>query len=689
MVLVSDRSDLECDRHRSTVNLMFLCFKSLSANFFDHEIRSDSKSLEHFILGGNGKQYHHESVMKGVKIYKFATTPAVITMFSERGMMSGQLYQPEINHRQIQHSFLNHGRNTDTGFQRAMKLSHCNPMPSEHFSRNNFISMHWYGLQALTPDDYGPKNEDVLARNSLMSHSKLKLKSFTSSVDRESYINHRTATSLTGAVFKRALEFFNRTWVDENGNEVSDETNPTPADLCAFAELFTDAEIETKDGFVKFLGRFKMDALFVYQADRSHFENLRMFSDLLRSLVPMRPGVFDGQHRWFVLALFCSGYFFPKAIMPLQRQVGSDPIPDEFSACYDNWQCWTGDMMMAVGHPAEEDLLFDTKQLHKLLSRFGEDVTESQALSIAPNYAAVSNFVSKAIVNRWEKLSVCEMDYKNYWSYKPKSGEELKINSNLSQIYAQLDLAIKSNSQLAGYVRHNIEPKKSAVDSWTTIYKATKSSFTNFRNWVGKTHLSGNSRAGIPVKLGYYLNMLKAMCHDKDSVQLLDQFFREPSPEHKQIVRESELNVPNCTSVDYLWDYVLRPASAMKEHIKQRIIVEYKIIHTLSSKDDNAELEKKHVAYMQKLSEAPTEESMEEVIKRHPCIVFPTGKSTSIDLNKMKLKSSPLPAKLQFAFYASMIRQFLLAISTYGFDPDFQQELDREKRHKEKLRLYL
>ena len=610
-------------------------------------------------------------------------------MFSERGLDSGQLYQPELNHRQVQHTYLNHGRSTKTGFQRAMKICHCDPRGYELFSNNNLISIHWYSVRALPEDDSAATVSDAMAMTSLKSHSKLKLKSVSSLVDRESYIKDRMATHVTGFVFKRALEFFNYEWVDESGTVVPGETNPTPADLCAFAELFEGIHIERPEGFKAFLKEFNMDPVFRYKDEYGHFANVRMFSDLLRALVPMRPGIFDGQHRWMLLALFSHGHCDPRAVIPLERSASLDEIPEVFLTTYDKWQCWIPDMMMAVGHPSNPELSTDPMKLHKLLSEYGEDVTKAQGLSIDPNYTTVSNIVTEAFENRWDKLNMREMNFSNYWNQKQRTTSHSKISKNLKEAYALINLAVRANPLIGDLIRAGVESSKSHELAWNTIEKATQDAFVKYHRWVGKSNQNPNSRTGTPVKYACYLSLLKPMCHDLTLIQKVDQFFREPMPVHAQIVRTPELIMSACTTVEYLWDYVLRPLSATKSHIKERILVEYKIIHLLTTEDDNPAVEEQHSNYMQRVRERYGPSTLASIVKDHSGIVFPTNPNVNLDGKKMDLPCSPLTSKLEFAFYASMIRQFFETVLEYGFDPDFKTDLNADTRANEKLRLYL
>ena len=116
------------------------------------------------------------------------------------------------------------------------------------------------------------------------------------------------------------LAFFNMRWVDEDGNEFKDNRNPSKQDLYSFAVEIGSIQLKTKLDMKHMLLYYKIQGrIYSYNEEKSLHENLSDFGACLRSLVPVRPGFFEGQHRELLNVLFLYGYYRASSEIPLPR----------------------------------------------------------------------------------------------------------------------------------------------------------------------------------------------------------------------------------------------------------------------------------------------------------------------------------------------------------------------------------
>jgi hypothetical protein len=84
-----------------------------------------------------------------VKMDRFAA----LTMFAEHGLYLGHVYQPEVNHRQM--NFTSFYKNTAKpgGNIPPMIDSMLNPTPHKSFSMGNLMSFYFYEVEAATDEN--------------------------------------------------------------------------------------------------------------------------------------------------------------------------------------------------------------------------------------------------------------------------------------------------------------------------------------------------------------------------------------------------------------------------------------------------------------------------------------------------------------------------------------------------------
>ena len=90
--------------------------------------------------------------------------------------------------------------------------------------------------------------------------------------------------------------------------------------------------LQSIDGFKKFIHNQGIQTLYDYNDEKDLFWNIQHFGQLLRSLVPVRMSIPDGQHRFYIMAQYAQGYWSLTSRAPLQPLPLDDcPFKNSFS----------------------------------------------------------------------------------------------------------------------------------------------------------------------------------------------------------------------------------------------------------------------------------------------------------------------------------------------------------------------
>jgi len=110
--------------------------------------------------------------------------------------------------------------------------------------------------------------------------------------------SNRTTTTTTTAVTRQTT--MSAELVDDSGDEVLVE-DITPSVLSSFTELRDDHELNSEDGFKKFLKDCGMDKYYRFQEGVDLATQYRQVETIIRSITSVRVGTYDGQHRMMPL----------------------------------------------------------------------------------------------------------------------------------------------------------------------------------------------------------------------------------------------------------------------------------------------------------------------------------------------------------------------------------------------------
>jgi len=490
---------------------------------------------------------------RGAIMTTLKTTVGVVSAMSERGMYSQQNYQGLVNHRPMSYKSILY-KTTKDGPPLLQSL--VKPEPNENFDRILPVSMFFTEIVEVANEP----DKELCVR----SPCKLHVQIGDNEYFKFGYLKNREIRSLGGSCFKRALEFFNLKWVNEEGEEIDSETKPDLSDLVNFLSIFSDHAFETIAGFKEFLDKHQFGKLYVYDDTIDLQGNYRRFFDLYRAFVNLRPNAVDGRHRSCVMSSFCTGFYDLKDKAPLKW---SETERSPFHENYATWQVYNK-MQMKVATIADSNSFADTVTLLRLV---GDDDRRAQNLSIPVTW---SHMICNIATKIYDEEEITELNYDNFWRVEKKTTNPTNtLYHNLSAAWLHISSSIDDDTEYQNLVSASISA------DWKGAKVKAEERFNDIR------YLPALKK--IPKPLMVMLQLIKVCSHSKEDLESLGSIFGTITVEFPQRTPDSEL--PWGILMDYRWmrHFVMDVAEDLIEDLlKDRLMMEYKLLTELRGDKD-------------------------------------------------------------------------------------------------------
>lgn len=263
---------------------------------------------------------HRESTVHDVLTCGSRSILGMLTHFIDRGLESGHCYMAMgANHREMGMGDLYSipPEKKSNLIDAAVTIEHQESV----FDIETKISFYMHGVstsvEATHDDQRTVRFRTQCQLSGSMSGNEYRMFGF----GHDRYMN-----VLSGVQFKRLLRFFGRKWCDPDGNEYGDDHAVNFKDLIGFCDMLhirdendKTVNLGTPTGFKVFYDTFNFSEVFKYDEAAPMWSIHWMFGQLLRSYVPVRLTVWDGQHRFLLLAYLMTGYFQPTQDMLLKN----------------------------------------------------------------------------------------------------------------------------------------------------------------------------------------------------------------------------------------------------------------------------------------------------------------------------------------------------------------------------------
>lgn len=537
----------------------------------------------------------------------------------------------------------NHGTN------RAMCDSFIAPGEGELFDQGDLISLFFYGVEE--PNKADEDNGYEVMKTPCMLHVKDNTRK-SSFLGGE--ISQRKCCILTGAMFKRLIGLFGYRWAYENQEEKGDDDEPSLEDITSFFAVFKDVDMSTKEGFRRFLSDFQLHEL--YNMDDGLFdltvaEHCNNFGHLLRTLVNVRVGAFEGQHRFYLFVLFLTGHYIPDNKTRLTPQDFGTVFPD---ANYHSMQLWrplSFKVGVVVGEPAMQQQL-------QALKWYGKNVTTAQGRHIPVTFQHIMCNVLQEYVHLVEgRTTPC--DFANYWTTDNPTPYE-----NLVFAWSAFVKTVEHNGYQEKVVGYSNQKHK---DAWEHLKLQAQKRFLKPAYFPRRPALSQSTYVlGIPDRIALFLHMLRCLCYSTTSCRKLIAFLGPPHPDAPQAHPEDPMPHDSFTTNKWMKAFIHVPLLSVNLYLKGKVLIEYTIIRALRKPDAPPEAKALAVSGAQEGSEST--DYADYALADFKAI--PKSQSSEIKLKDLNgVKTQPAFQKIEFAHNCATFEDVLDTIAAYGFDP--------------------
>lgn len=511
---------------------------------------------------------------------------AVLSLFHERGLVTGQAYQPAMNHRKLDFTTLSSVTKKDDGtLQDPLLQSLTLPkIPADKFDNIAPICLFFYDLEddrhqsdvvhnrdSLKTHNSVLIDRDLLEKNVLKARA-LKKGFLVSSKLLPGYIRGKKAKPLSMKTFRRVCRIFGYIVVDGTGKELKDADKVQLAHLIAFANLFATTDVSTPDGFKKFIGDFHLDDFFEYVDSKGITGNARSLSEVLRGLAKMRAGAFEGQHRWVALAQVFAGYFEPTNAAPLPRDVVFEEAYPLSS--WSDIQLFSK-LLVNIGEPKNKETEF--LGVLEILHDYGKVVTDASKRQVQTGWPQVMEAMGDTFESAFG--TIVPLKYDNYWA-SDQSWTHLLANQRVAW------------TAIVRYFNHHPAANEMARGSIMgkdreTYFDRMGDRFVNFRSITHK--IPPKASPGFAENFAVSMEMLRYACHDRDTFTNLMRVFTLNKPECRQRFEIMEY-ASRFRDINWLKKTVMTSSLTISEVYNKRMVVESYVIYQLRHQKLNEEV---------------------------------------------------------------------------------------------------
>ncbi len=614
----------------------------------------------------------------------FSETESVVgflSHFCERGQFSGHCYQSHVNHRTVKAADLVSSiTGLDGRATKPLTYSLVSNEPQLQFGMNNPIAFYFHGIKTCV----GLERPNM--RSNIWLHYQPERENGASDVNNLSVISDRLADQLTGAEFKRCLRFFNRKWMkkDDNGRlvEQEDSTRPGLPDLVQFCALFQGEDFRTEGGFQSFLDKFNLRILYNFEKEVELNLQYRHFGILLRSLVPMRCGIYDGQHRFLVLALAMTGYYTPSASMKLDGDTGFNAHYGlqyssirATSQCYKKFKLQVGIVTGAV----------NIDEACMALRGVGGIGTAAQANNFGLGWKLLLTNVCMQYLEEFDSLDIAEVTrFDQFWSHSVNSLEA--VEANQEKIWNTFLRVVEADEAMKRFIVKGFTEK-----TWIAMKEAGAK---RMKDYSYLPSAPDGCLGGIGRDLMYFLQSLKSVCHSRDDVRGLISLFDQQNPRCPQR-DDTDKNDEQFHTMSWFRQFVHVPLYYIyNKGYQPRLLTERRIIEVLRGEHiwtHPCDSEKKAIPLRLQAVEviangAHPDKGFDFACLHQPKLVW--FKSKRIQQKNMRLKTSHAQHKMEVAGVSAMFNGVIRSIMQYGYDPVIKGPVGDSKLS-ENIELYL
>ena len=579
---------------------------------------------------------------------------ATATMFCERGIFSEHLYQPSVNHRQLNlGSYVTSTPVHNESDIPPLLNSMIYPTPSATFS--GAFPMRLFGYEVVEAEG----ERDLISASPMTYRGKTVTGPPPSKVlDKDGkiflengYAKDSQANFLTVEGFERTLRVFNL------NRNVLYEASPTvhAHELASFLVELGRVPMGTIDGLNEFVKAFKLDRFYSLTTEALPEQQKKLFA-AIRMLCPLRFAAYDGRHRYALCCYFATGRFFPTQDMTpntksfeevaMEMRAGADD--DAIVPTYGDCQLFLGQRVVFA--------LSDTKvcttfaDACEVLVNQGIIAAGSQRLYVKPDWRHLISETVTAFMKTELFRNRVAFDHR-FW-----------LETDPALPYAVDAPFIMGFAAQGPTSRMPLVVKDSPL-SYERITQLCVHS-PGFTYPLGYKE-DGKPPSKVPKPIGTFLALIKLISHDPASWVILRNFVEQTHWRLPQLpLTEKDERV--LRSLDVLRQFIMQPVASAAAYVSQKYVVERFIMEFARKAVNNPSIAN-DLANFGGLCFPVTAQSA----FKFRGFVDPTnvieGKLDH-DSNG-RSPNAKLTTKLKYACHATLMKDALSTINDIGFNP--------------------
>ena len=425
-----------------------------------------------------------------------------VTMFAERGPYSGHVYQPRINHRDVDFHCYSH-RQKSSLLSKPLCESMISPNEETGFSVGALMGL--YCFEVIKVDQHPTEMSGVLESPATLSH--VFGDELEEVMNAMAEISKVKAASLTTTTFQRLLTVFGL----HRNKEYSTNDTVDVREIADFFETLCKHNIGTMEGLKKFVNDFHLSRFYYVTDCKPVPDQISSLSTVIRALVPFQVGAYDGRHRFALCCYFASGIFNPTNSLIQKRsffgtsQGGKEKRFEDCELFRDQTFHVATDRT-----PPENDLAIT----YSVMVKLGGKTTTAQELSVKTDWrSTISDCLSAIQNNSLARTKLHQLTFDNFWSAKEW---ELPYTHIVEDIISFIKGSRESRKNLMiGGIKQD----------WEVIEEAIRDTASSPAYFLGNL-VKGKAPLHIPRLLSIFLILIKFVVVDEMKLEKLRNFFQ-------------------------------------------------------------------------------------------------------------------------------------------------------------------
>ena len=507
---------------------------------------------------------------------------AAATLFAERGACSDQIYQPNVNPRQLNfESYIRTSESLDKSTVPSLVWSMLYPQDISWFSHGN--PMRFYPYEIFPKDSEGAEGGIRLMSAAPFTYSVEVTGDGRTILSDKKEARVETSPGKLESVrgYSLSVEGFDRTLAVFGFCRHKTNATKTHVEATEVASLLTEigsVKLGTLAGLQELVTTFRLDRFIDLDSTADLVENHCKVSRAILALCPLRLAAFDGRHRYNLCCHYFHGQFYPtNALFPKKLSIAAtvelvtyEGQEEQSVALYENCELFKAQSFVIAieDYDKGSDFLAAVAGMQEA----GNIANASQRLQVQLTWPNAISEITTMLIESSAVKNRKALDA-SFW------GETVVKLPYAADIVTVLGYAEKAKSTRLPLF------KGKSKGSWPEIRSAVVKMGEKYTYPIGYV-LEAKAARNVPKELAIFATLVKMMGHDPSNyVELRNYFQRTNWPLEQGPMVSSD--VTTMRSLNTLQQLILYPVVQAMKRLVQKFVVERHVMEFVWKADGN------------------------------------------------------------------------------------------------------